>query len=269
MSAMNHQEARELLALAALGALSADDEKGVEAHIAWCADCRKELAELRDVAAGVGASIPSTPMDPERKQRVLARLQRRIAHSKEMPSMGSRVPPKMRPSGMPWLAAAAAVLIAIAGGWFLGRAGEQRNTAQQLARADSVLQESAARLAEQKATLDALTGPGVKVINAAAAGVSQPYARMFWDQPANKWTFVAYNLPANAPGRTYQLWLITKDQKKVSAGTFAAAPDGKAFVRATYALASDSLVAIAVTDEPAGGSKQPSTTPFLVGAAGK
>ncbi len=83
MSAMNHQDARELLALAALDALSPEDAAAVEAHIAWCADCRKELAELRDVAARVGSSIPLKPMDPERKERVMARLQRRVAHSKE------------------------------------------------------------------------------------------------------------------------------------------------------------------------------------------
>ncbi len=269
MSAMNHQDARELLALAALDALSPEDAAAVEAHIAWCADCRKELAELRDVAARVGSSIPLTPMDPERKQRVMARLQRRVAHDKEMPSLGARVRSRVRPSGVPWLAAAAAIVVAVAAGWYLGRTGELREHALQLADADSAYQVLASRIAEQQATIDALTGPGVKVINAAAAGVRKPYARMFWDQPANKWTFVAYDLPANAPGRTYQLWLITKDQQKVSAGTFAAAPDGKAFVRATYALPSDSLVAIAVTEEPAGGSKQPSTTPFLVGAAGK
>ena len=92
---------------------------------------------------------------------------------------------------------------------------------------------------------------------------------MFWDQPTNRWTFVAYNLPPTAPGHTYQLWLVTRDQKKVSAGTFTPSDSGSAIVRATYALAPDSLAAIAVTNEPAGGSAQPTTTPFLVGAAGK
>src|SRR5660398_58173 len=69
------------------------------------------------------------------------------------------------------------------------------------------------RLAEQQAIVAGLTGPGVKVIDAAATSARQPYARMFWDQPANRWTFVAYNLPAATPGHTYQLWLITRDQK--------------------------------------------------------
>ncbi len=271
MSAMNHQDARELLALAALDALSPEDAAAVEAHIAWCADCRKELAELRDVAARVGSSIPLKPMDPERKQRVMARLQRRVAHDKEMPSLGSRVRSRAGPAAVPrathcWRRRSCSR-------WPAGGTREprrqKRGQALRLADADSAYQVLDSRIAEQQATIDALTGPGVKVINAAAAGVRKPFARMFWDQPANKWTFVAYDLPANAPGRTYQLWLITKDQQKVSAGTFAAAPDGRAFVRATYALPSDSLVAIAVTDEPAGGSKQPSTTPFLVGAAGK
>jgi hypothetical protein len=36
-------------------------------------------------------------------------------------------------------------------------------------------------------------------------------------------------------------------------------------VRATYALAKDSLAAVAVTDEPEAGSAQPTTLPFIVG----
>jgi anti-sigma-K factor RskA len=92
---------------------------------------------------------------------------------------------------------------------------------------------------------------------------------MFWDPSSNKWTFFAYNLPETKQGRTYQLWLITKDQRKLSAGTFAPKPTGEAVVQATYALPRDSLFAIAVTEEPAGGSPQPTSQPFLLGAAGK
>jgi anti-sigma-K factor RskA len=148
-----------------------------------------------------------------------------------------------------------------------------RSTIQRLSVARAELRDSAGvlqrRVADQQAILDGLTGPGVRVMDAGATNAKQPYGRMFWDQPTNRWTFVAYNLPKTAPGHTYQLWLVTRDQKKVSAGTFEPTEAGSAIVRATYALAPDSLAAIAVTAEPAGGSAQPTSAPFLVGAAAK
>jgi anti-sigma-K factor RskA len=176
-------------------------------------------------------------------------------------------PPSARPTFARWLAAAAIVVSAA----LLANVVGLRSSIQRLSVARAVLRDStsvlAQRLAEQQATLDGLTGPGVRVMDAGATNALQPYGRMFWDQPTNRWTFVAYNLPAATAGRTYQLWLVTRDQKKVSAGTFEPRPNGSAIVRATYALAPDSLAAIAVTSEPAGGSAQPTTTPFLVGAA--
>jgi hypothetical protein len=55
---------------------------------------------------------------------------------------------------------------------------------------------------------------------------------------------------------------------KISAGTFT--PDnGEAMVRATFALARDSLRAVAVTDEPAGGMPQPTGQYVVLGNATK
>jgi anti-sigma-K factor RskA len=108
------------------------------------------------------------------------------------------------------------------------------------------------------------------VVNLAAAGDRAPSARMFWDQAANAWTFVAHDLPAPATGRTYQLWVIARQAgvtSYVSAGTFAPGPNGSAVVRATYPLAPNALSAIGVTDEPAGGVPQPTGRLVLVGNA--
>ena len=89
---------------------------------------------------------------------------------------------------------------------------------------------------------------------------------MFWDHSRNAWTLVAHNLPMPRAGRTYQLWLMTPTSK-ISAGTFMPEHNGEAMVRATYALARDSLRAVAVTDEPAGGMPQPTGSYVVVGNA--
>ena len=265
---LSHDDARELIALAALEALSPEDRAALEVHAGTCAECARDLAALRDAAASLGASLPPRPMAAERSARVRARLLARATADR------SGVTPLRAPAptmvGGARLLAAAALLIA-AGALLWGM--RERSDASRLAGALAQAHDSAAvtqrLLDEQQATIEALTGPGVKVIDVGAARASAPSARMFWNQPANRWTFVAYHLPAVALGRTLQLWLVTRDQRKVSAGTFMPSTDGAAFVQATYALARDSLVAIAVTDEPAGGSPQPTSTPFLVGAAPK
>jgi Anti-sigma-K factor rskA/Putative zinc-finger len=287
---LGHDAVREMLALDALDALTREERAALDRHLTTCAECTSELATLRDAAASIGKSLPVRPMPTEREAAMRARLLARAIEDRagvipirgRSPSGAPSAPSPVRRSDAPgertprrptlarWLAAAALIIAigAIAYDLTLRSAiAERLSVARaELRDSTSALQQ---RLAEQQAILDGLTGPGVRVMDAGATNARQPYGRMFWDQPTSRWTFVAHNLPAAAPGRTYQLWLVTRDQKKVSAGTFTPTASGSAIVRASYALAPDSLAAIAVTSEPAGGSAQPTTTPLLVGAAAK
>jgi anti-sigma-K factor RskA len=89
---------------------------------------------------------------------------------------------------------------------------------------------------------------------------------MFWNRASNQVVLVAFALPPAAPGRTYQLWGIAsgKGQKPVSLGTFNTSANGE--VRLSVTVPAGLQIAVgAVTEEPAGGSPQPTTTPFLVG----
>jgi len=51
----------------------------------------------------------------------------------------------------------------------------------------------------------------------------------------------------------------------ISAGTFNTDAQGRAVVQATYALAEADLAAIAITEEPEGGSPQPTGTILVAG----
>jgi anti-sigma-K factor RskA len=76
--------------------------------------------------------------------------------------------------------------------------------------------------------------------------------------------FTASDLPPLRAGRTYQLWLVTA-QAPVSAGYFDIDNGGR--VTQTFSTAPDVArpVAIAVTDEPAGGAPAPTGDKYLVG----
>jgi anti-sigma-K factor RskA len=130
---------------------------------------------------------------------------------------------------------------------------------EQLAALDSLR----TAVASRDRMLASLTGPQVAVMKLAAAGPTAPSGMMFWDQRHDAWTFVAHQMPMPKAGRTYQLWLVTPTAK-ISAGTFMPRPDGEVMMQATYALPKDSLAAVAVTDEPMGGSPEPTTEPMMV-----
>jgi anti-sigma-K factor RskA len=71
--------------------------------------------------------------------------------------------------------------------------------------------------------------------------------------------FVARGLEAAPEGRTYQLWFIDEGGPE-SGGTFEV-EDGFATLASDRSL--EGVVAVAVTLEPAGGSRRPTTTPLM------
>lgn len=184
---------------------------------------------------------------------------------------GSRVIPfdsaRRRSTMLPWLAAAASLLLLLGtAAWALSLRGRLRDTSAELAAAERQREETAQSLEEREAMLAAVSAPSVRVIDMASAQQSQPAGRMFWDARTDRWTFFAQNLPAVREGREYQMWLITSGGRKIPAGTFRPGPRGDATMQATYALPADSLAAVAVTEEPAGGLPQPSGEIVIAGA---
>ncbi|MEP6714296.1 MAG: anti-sigma factor [Terriglobia bacterium] len=74
--------------------------------------------------------------------------------------------------------------------------------------------------------------------------------------------FIAAHLPALEAGRTFELWVIPNSGNPIPAGTFASEKDATAmYVRPGPVV---DAAALAVTVEPAGGSAQPTTKPFIV-----
>jgi anti-sigma-K factor RskA len=177
-------------------------------------------------------------------------------------------PARRRPPMLPWLAAAASLVLLIGVGLYAASLRGRLATVEERYRVAARERTELERRAEQsEALLAAVTAPASRVIELAASRPQAPSGRMFWDVAHNRWTFVAHNLPAVAEGREYQLWLITTDNVRIPAGTFRPDAGGGAVVQATYALAADSLGAVAVTEEPAGGLPQPSGAIIVAGVA--
>ena len=95
-----NEQARELAALHALGALTADEAGSYEAHVARCPACRKELESLRAVAAELALLAPQAEPPPALKSRVL-----KVAREAASPQR----PEAVKPVVQPWRAWPAAV----------------------------------------------------------------------------------------------------------------------------------------------------------------
>ncbi len=260
-----------------VGALPRLEAEEFEAHLADCAACETELAELRDVTSQLSQSV-ATEAPPELRRAVLATIARTpqppiVSHgstsedSSELRppaplgtspsgSSGSKVIPLRRSSAnrLPALLAAAAVLAAVAvGGW----AFQTQHDAQQ--------SQQAAELATTKTHLigELLSADDVAVISARLTSTGGTGA-VVMSPSQQQALFVAADLPALPEGKVYEAWTI--DQGLVPAATFSAAE-----AKTTVSLPREVFDArrVAVTVEPAGGSQTPTTDPvFIVSVPG-
>jgi hypothetical protein len=86
--------------------------------------------------------------------------------------------------------------------------------------------------------------------------------QFFWNRKHNRAIIHAFGLKPAQPGRVYQLWLM-KDGKPIPSTTFNSEADGHALTLAFDVPAEGGYTAAAITEEPEGGSLQP-TLPILL-----
>ena len=239
----------EAVAAYALGALDPGERPEFETHLATCAQCQAELRELQSVSAGIGLAVEPVELPPALRARVLSAA---TAQAQVRPF-------PMRPerrSFAPWLAAAAAILVAALTGAYAWRLQNQ-STAD---RADA-----AVRISALESRLAVMSAPDmVQVSLKGQPDAPASSARVFMSRTRGM-VLNAEHLPALAAGRVYQLWVVTK-QSPVSIGIFEVKPDGSMIgLMPVPADAANEPVAVAVTIEPSGGVPSPTGPKVLVG----
>lgn len=280
-----------------LDSLDADERAAFEAQLARDAELRRLVDEARASTVVLAESLPDLEPPEHLRERVLERM--RTAKGTAGPRVDEeaagerdrspgRASSDDRPTGsaptddrstdrapthrsrgkgrstIPWLLLAASV----AGLLWLGYENRDltRRSATLAAQLDSMrtsLGDARQALARFDSLALALSGPNVQL--ATLTGEADPSLRLVWNRDRDLLLVSAANLPPLAEGRTFQLWGIRGDEAPVSLGTFDTDAEGDALVTLP-ATATEDYDVSAVTDEPAGGSPQPTTQPFLVGA---
>ncbi len=250
-----------LAAAYALGILSPEEARSFERILASSEAARREVAEYREVAGMLALHSPEVTADPGLRDKVLTRI-----GQEKVVALPSPPAPK-QPSMLPWFAAAAALVAALGLGWMLGQSRSelaQRDAA--VASLQAELAAGAQKLSAREATLNAILDPNIKLDLLASTTPSAPRIQMFVN--ARKGIVIAHavNLPTLPSGRAYQLWFIPKKGQPIASVTFNAEATGHALVQDIPMPPGTELTAAAVTEEPAGGSPQPTSAIILSGA---
>ncbi|GAB2841083.1 anti-sigma factor [Actinoallomurus bryophytorum] len=242
----------ELHTLTGAYALNALDEREAEEfarHLVDCEACIREVRELQAIAALLARAVAETP-PPELRQRVMAA----IGEVRQLPP---QIPPqatvvslrRWRSRGLPYLAAAACLVLAVVAGGF---AVQARHQADQQRSAAAQAQQQAARLTTLMSASDATLRGG-----AVHGGGS---ATLVASRQLNQAALVYQGLPALAGGKVYELWYSVSGSM-VPAGLLASGrPDGTTLFKG----GPQGAAAVGVTIEPAGGSPKPTTDPILL-----
>ncbi|TWD83809.1 anti-sigma-K factor RskA [Kribbella amoyensis] len=219
-----------------LNALPEDERIEFEAHLADCAACSAEVAELREASTKLGTAV-GTPPPPALKARVLAE----VATTRQLPPvLRSAEPLKVKKSRMSrrsfFSLAAAGLAVAGAGGIAIDQYRENQRTERQN-------EELAALLAQPdaKTARDAVEGGGRATI---VMSPSQDRAIV-----------LLHGLRALPDGKTYQLWLMDRSNTPHSVGL--AGPETTTVIQGGLA----NKVALGITVENAPGATSPTFPP--------
>lgn len=225
---IEHEEAEELIALAALGVLEPGASGRLDQHLAECAGCRMTARAFRRTVAILPESLD--PVDPPRevRRRIISAVYAAERTHEPRPSLRSmwrRVPANR---AFTLIAVAASVAALVLGFW-----GASRGAGGTTPQTFSVVATTAQ--------------PGVHGELVYYADSSRALVTVSGLQPA----------PSSAAGSdVYELWLLPHSGAPVPAAFLAAAPSSGAW-NAVIAGNLASYAMVAATVEPPGGSATP------------
>lgn len=260
-----------------VGALDDNERRAFEQHLAGCADCTREVAELRELTAALSQQVGATP-PPGLRSRILEAVASTPQEAAEPTAAGDEEavrpetpdavpapvtpirpaaaaePTRARRRPGPWTIGlvAASLLAAVGlGGWAI----QSRQDLEDSKRDAQVVAAQNSQLTRLLSADDVelVRGPFAE----SGGGV------VVRSESEGEALLVGRNLPSLPEDQVYEAWTI--EDAPEPAGTFTT-EDGSVVLELPEATFD--AQAVAVTVEPAGGSPQPTTDPVFVAEFG-
>ena len=258
----NCDQFRELAEAYALGALDADERAGLDAHLAsGCVHCTKAIEEARWLVSHLAYLAPEQAPPPLLKERLMKTVGAEAASRRSVLAFRSR-------TSWTWVGVAAMIILTVYTGWDARRS---RDRARQAMDSAAAAQRDGQRLQEQltfaQREVSILADPASLKITLHPRNPQTPALEGAWHSELGI-VLTGQHVPVPAGSRVLQLWLIPKAAGAKPVPSLALRPDvdGK-FVLSVISppRGMAETKALAITEEPAGGSSQPTATPIWVG----
>jgi len=228
---------RPMLPAAAIGALDRAETDEVARHLLHCRACRIELDRYVDTVERLG--FAAAQLDPP------VTLKTRLFRDIDPPQ-----PLWLRPR-ISWVASLAAVLLALL---LAGNLAVELHLVGKGSLSGTPVAQTAATTQPQLVWYDLISTSGGSATGTLCA---QQSGALAW--------LIVEDLPPLPAGKTYQAWLTTGD-RRVSAGTFVVDNRGRGFLTIHLTQPITSYTVLGVTDEPMGGSPEPTGARLLGGS---
>lgn len=296
MNTTGHIE-QEDLALFAMRLLSADENTALEAHLAECEECRKELVAIRSDLAFYAHSIDLHSPPALSRERLLKQVAKEkkvvpITVADRSPAQFGSAPGSLFGAAdtvtlssksssfeeeddvprrnvalkaLPWLGWAAAAGLAFTAGDLYHQRDLLRGAVTQQSLQMGQLTADAA---SARQIMDTMTdNSALRVTLNRSQTTPVPQGRVTYIADKGALIFLASNMEPLQPYKTYELWIIPADGRDpVPAGTFRPDEHGNASVIMPPLPKGIPAKAFGVTIEDQGGSQTPTLPIIMVGA---
>ncbi|MFL5818545.1 MAG: anti-sigma factor domain-containing protein [Conexibacter sp.] len=242
-----HCQHADTVAAFLLGALSDAERREFQAHMVTCSHCREDVASLRLVADALPLAVPSVTPPPQLRDHLMETVRAEADVLSAAGPAADRAQPQRRrrfalPFGRPLAIAGAvgALVLGVALGLGIGAATNNDQTKTQ----------TVVQVRTVQARVDAAAAPRGNAVIVMRNGVA---------------TLRVTGLPSPPKGKVYEVWLLRR-------GAAAPSPTDALFsvsTRGSGRVALPSVIgveAVLVTAEPDGGSRAPTSQPFISAA---
>ncbi|HYL64366.1 MAG TPA: anti-sigma factor [Candidatus Methylomirabilis sp.] len=264
----NGDHFRELIEAYALGALDAEDRAALDAHlVAGCADCAKALEEARWLVSQLAYAAPDAAPSDMLKGRLMQQVRAEGKHTETQSKPHMLTAKNVIPAWL-WAAVAALLVFSVYSTWNMRRLQEDiRKTNDRAAELVAEREKAEQQLAIAKREAMILMDPSSHKIALWGEHAHPETLEAKWHAQLGL-CVMGDKVPMPSANRVLQVWFIpkSKDAKPMPSKMVRPDTDGKlVLLIAAPPESMENTKAIAITEEPAGGSPWPTSAPIWSG----